>query len=166
MQAVEMFRDEQIAMAQQAILQICDVWMDPAETGWTPTATDVCSEVRFLHDWEGRFSLECSRGLAEVLANAMLMRPMEEISESDVQDVIGELLNTIAGNLKCLLPADTELTIPETMERSRKPQSIGCSEDRCREERGIVLSCEIGVIRMAFSRCEPAIAHGSSAGFA
>lgn len=153
MPAVELYRDEQIAMAQQAILQISDIWVEPAEGQWEPMPDDVCSEVSFLHDWEGRLVLECSRPLAAVLATSMLMRPVEEIGETDVQDVVGELLNTVAGNLKCLLPADTELTIPLTGDRAKKPGGTVTAGATCQEDHGIVLACEIGAVRLSFWHC-------------
>jgi len=153
MPAVELYRDEQIAMAQQAILQISDIWVEPTEEAWEPMPDDVCSEVSFVRDWHGRLLLECSRALSVVLATSMLMRPVEEIGEADVQDVVGELLNTIAGNLKCLLPADTELTIPLTGDRDKNPDGPLQAGASCVEEHGIVLACEIGAIRLSFWRC-------------
>ncbi|MFT4112083.1 chemotaxis protein CheX [Silvibacterium sp.] len=153
MPTVELYRDEQIAMAQQAILQISDIWVEPAEGEWEPLSDDLCSEVRFVHEWEGRLMLECSRPLAAVLSASMLMRPIEEIGDTDVQDVIGELLNTIAGNLKCLLPADTELTIPVTGDRAKRIEGTVLTGQVCQEDHGIVLACEIGAIRLSFWHC-------------
>jgi chemotaxis protein CheX len=38
--------------------------------------------------------------------------------DDDVRDVMGELANMVAGNLKCLLPRGTGLSLPSVVEGS------------------------------------------------
>ena len=57
-------------------------------------------------------SIECTLPLAFAFtSNFMSLRRPEEVND-DVNDVIGELANTIAGNFKALLPSGCLMSVP------------------------------------------------------
>jgi hypothetical protein len=153
MSAIDVYKDEQITVAQQTIYQISDTFMLPVEERWVSEAGNIRSEIHFVNRWAGVFLLECTRPLATSLTSLMLSADLDELSEADVNDVIGEVLNTIAGNLKCLLPGETELSIPITAAISGK-DDCGCERvSGCREQSEIVLDCELGRLRLSLMHC-------------
>ena len=100
MSAIDVYRDEQITVAQQTIYQVSDTFMLPVEERWTSRTGNIRSEIHFVHRWTGVFRLECTRPLAMSLTSLMLSLDAGELSDEDIADVMGEILNTIAGNLK------------------------------------------------------------------
>lgn len=62
--------------------------------------------------WEGAVLLECDRDLARQAAAVMFERDAAQVSEHDLRDAIGELINMVGGNIKSLLPAPSELSLP------------------------------------------------------
>jgi hypothetical protein len=46
----------------------------------------------------------------------MLERPVESLSESDVMDAWGELVNLVGGHLKALVPPVSRLGLPTVVE--------------------------------------------------
>jgi len=153
MSAIDVYRDEQITVAQQAIYQISDMFMVPVEEGWAAKAGDVRSEIHIVHRWKGVFLLECSRALAATFSSLMLSLEIEEVSDEDMKDVVGELLNTIAGNLKCLLPGETELSIPVTSILSEKTDCGCVSANGCTEQSEVILDGDSGMLRLSLIHC-------------
>jgi len=67
---------------------------------------------------------------------------------------MGEILNTIAGNLKCLLPSDTDLTIPFTLTLPEEQERVLDRVTRCTEQSEIVLEGELGRMKLSLWHCE------------
>lgn len=153
MPAIDLYRDEQITVAQQAIYQISHMFMVPVEEGWAPRDGDVRSEIRFVNRWNGVFLLECSRALAAAFSSLMLSLEIDDVSDDDRKDVVGELLNTIAGNLKCLLPGETELSIPVTSIVSGEADRGCVSGDEFVERSEVILDGGSGMLRLSLIHC-------------
>jgi hypothetical protein len=151
MSIFDVYREEQITVAQQTIYQMTDSFMLPSEEKWQSREGNVRSEIRFAHQWQGIFLLECTQPFAVSLASLMLSMDRSDLSNSDLTDVMGEVLNTIAGNLKCLLPADTELSIPVTTILPRKTPST--QPEPCKEHSEIVLESELGQLKLSLMHC-------------
>ena len=111
--------DVQISVAQQAFAIMADIEVFPSsspdaclsfELADGPTFAAI---VRYLGECNGSLSLECSPSVAFAFTQRVLgiATPLE--LDSDVSDAIGELINTIGGNLKGLLPAHTRLDTPQ-----------------------------------------------------
>jgi chemotaxis protein CheX len=62
--------------------------------------------------WNGRIEVRLDKNLAYSAAAAMLMQPVQEISEADMLDAIGEIANMVAGVIKPSLPRPTNMTTP------------------------------------------------------
>lgn len=153
MSVADVYREEQITVAQQAIYQITDIVLTPVEDGWSLHKGDICSEIRFAHLWRGTLRLECARNLAVVLSSLMLSLDTDKVSESDMVDVVGEILNTIAGNLKCLMPGDTELSVPSASVAKGKRSCICGAPDGCREQSEVLLEGDAGMLRLSLIHC-------------
>jgi chemotaxis protein CheX len=78
-----------------------------AEGGHTATAT-----VHISGSWNGSVILSCSTTLARRSAAAMFQIGADDLDDEEIADAFGELANMIGGNLKCLLPEPSMLSLP------------------------------------------------------
>lgn len=74
------------------------------------------SIVKFMGAWQGTVSMNCSPELARQLAAGMFGTEPEQLSEEEIRDALGELVNIIGGNLKQLLPKPCNLSLPAVSE--------------------------------------------------
>ena len=84
----------------------------------TPDAGDhlVVGCVHFAGPWKGALLLGCGPTQAAAFAAELVgIEPPDEVND-DVRDAIGEITNIIAGNLKSMLPAGTELSAHSVVE--------------------------------------------------
>ena len=110
----------------------------PAEalfTGW----------VEIAGAWKGRLLVGCSESLTRRFASIMYAKPAAELAEQHCRDALGELANIIAGNVKALLPGDTEISPPTVTEEAgawHVPDAGQVSE--------VAVDCEGELVRVAF----------------
>lgn len=71
----------------------------------------VRASIALIGGWSGHVTLDVSRAGADDLARRMLMA--DEVSEVDVVDAIGELVNVLGGNVKGLLLEADALGLPQ-----------------------------------------------------
>ena len=57
--------------------------------------------------------LECSEAMARAAASAMFVMEPDELTSRDLQDAVSELVNIIAGNVRALVSAGSQLGIPQ-----------------------------------------------------
>ncbi|HWE53986.1 MAG TPA: chemotaxis protein CheX [Acidimicrobiales bacterium] len=62
--------------------------------------------------WNGTACLTCSEPAARHAAAVMFGMSQAEITDEEVHDAIGELINVVGGNIKGILPGPTELSLP------------------------------------------------------
>ncbi|MGA8209603.1 MAG: chemotaxis protein CheX [Nocardioidaceae bacterium] len=71
------------------------------------------AQVSLRGDWNGLVRMTCGTGTAERLAGTMLMaEPDEVLSDEDVHDAVGEVVNVVGGNVKGALGGHTSLGLP------------------------------------------------------
>jgi CheY-specific phosphatase CheX len=63
--------------------------------------------------WRGRIEVRLTESLAHRATAAMLMVPLEDVSEADTLDATKEIANMIAGSIKSALPQPCTMTVPE-----------------------------------------------------
>ena len=85
----------------------------PAEN---PIAETLTAAIHITGDDRGGIRLECSRPLVRRAAAIMFSVPENELTPEDERDVIGELTNVIAGNIKALIPGENSLSLPTIVE--------------------------------------------------
>ncbi|TIC79014.1 chemotaxis protein CheX [Nocardioides sp. GY 10127] len=96
-----------------------EVWATFLDAGDVPPPADgsadaaVHATIAVLGSWTGQVVVECSRDAAERMAQQMLM--VTEVSEADLDDTVGELVNVVGGNVKSLVPAPSSLGLPVTV---------------------------------------------------
>lgn len=88
-------------------MSLSEVATPPADAGHSATAT-----VHISGGWNGSVVLSCSVVLAKRAAAAMFQVGEENLDDTEVADAFGELVNIIGGNLKCLLPEPSQLSLP------------------------------------------------------
>lgn len=68
--------------------------------------------VQIQGDWNGAVEVHTSVDFGRKAASAMMMMPEDDVSESDIQDVVAELSNMVGGSIKGILPGKSRLSIP------------------------------------------------------
>jgi CheY-specific phosphatase CheX len=97
--------------------QMLDLKLEPV-----PIAEIFCVGTRHLLGtvelsgaWKGRIEVRIDEKLAYIATAAMLMQPVDTVSENDTLDATREIANMIAGVLKSSLPRPCTMTVPESM---------------------------------------------------
>ena len=70
------------------------------------------ASVDFSGIWRGSVEVRMALELGKSATAAMLMLPVEELSEADTLDAIKEIANMIAGGIKSALPRPCSMTVP------------------------------------------------------
>jgi CheY-specific phosphatase CheX len=85
-----------------------------------PSAEEYCVSpghvlvsVSLSGEWNGRIEVRLAKELAQATTAAMLMQPVETVSEADMLDATREVVNMIAGILKASLPPSS-MTVPDS----------------------------------------------------
>jgi len=100
----------------------------PATPSATPTMT---AAIHLTGDFRGGIRLECSRALIRRAASIMFNLPEDQLSEDDERDVVGELTNVIAGNIKALIPGSSSISLPTIIDGSDyKVSTLDVKESR------------------------------------
>jgi chemotaxis protein CheX len=106
----------------RALIEIvADVWrsffeLDTVDTlsadAGPPPATAVTSAVAFNGAWDGHLRITAPVGPAAEIAAFMLALEPDDVTEQDMADSLGELVNIIGGNVRGHLPQPNQLGLP------------------------------------------------------
>ena len=77
--------------------------------------TEVHSSVAITGSWTGHLVYASSTAAARRAAAAFLAIEMDEVSQEDTSDTLGELANIVGGNVKAMLPPGALLSLPEVV---------------------------------------------------
>ncbi|SNY05045.1 chemotaxis protein CheX [Paractinoplanes atraurantiacus] len=77
--------------------------------------SEVHSSVSITGSWTGHIVYASSTSAARRAAAAFLAMEMDEVSEEDLSDVLGELANIVGGNVKAMLPPGALLSLPQVV---------------------------------------------------
>ena len=91
-----------------------EIW--PSDQPCPASAGLLTAAVYFTGEWAGATFVHCDPQPACGFAGRFLGFPAPEAVDNDVRDVIGELANMIAGNLKCTLSPGIRVSIPSVTE--------------------------------------------------
>jgi len=64
--------------------------------------------------WTGRVEVRMAHSLAYEATAAMMMQPVETVTEADALDATREIANMMAGSIKSMLPRPCSMTVPES----------------------------------------------------
>lgn len=114
----------------------------PLEADWTPRAETMLATVHMTGRWSGAILLETTKRQACFFAGLFLTLDPPERVDNDVRDVLGELVNMIAGNLKSMIAPGAMLSMPSVVDGSDYTLRI-CSGTEVRRQ---AFLCEGDVI--------------------
>jgi chemotaxis protein CheX len=86
--------------------------LEPSESSTADDWHSASATVHITGSWNGSVILSCSTTLARKAASAMFEIGEDDVDDGEVADAFGELVNIIGGNLKCLLPEPSQLSLP------------------------------------------------------
>ena len=109
-------------------VQLEQVAVDDAGLAGRPS---VVGAVRVTDAWFGAVVLELTPNLAKQVAATMFGSEPDEVTDAEVVDALGELTNMIGGNVKSLLPAPSQLSLP-MVSHSVWPTTVPGSVPVCR----------------------------------
>ena len=114
-----------------------------------PTAMEpdvICASIAIGGPWSATVLLFCGRTLATSCTAAVLGSPAGDLTDEDVHDVMGELVNIIGGNLKGIVgdaAGDWTLSLPVVSNGVQSvPGSRLAAQAHFRCE-GAVLACDV-----------------------
>jgi chemotaxis protein CheX len=84
-------------------------------TGDDGQPSEVHSSVSITGSWNGHVVYASSTVAARRAAAAFLAMGPDEVSQEDLCDVLGELANIVGGNVKAMLPAGANLSLPQVV---------------------------------------------------
>jgi chemotaxis protein CheX len=73
----------------------------------------VSATVSVSGEWSAKVIFACSESLARRVTADMLETGPSEVTDDDVRDVIGEVVNVIGGNVKSIMPGPSALSLPQ-----------------------------------------------------
>jgi len=106
------YRDDLKRIVQSVFRAMMDLEVEAAGDAWPRAPDCVTSAVEFVGGWRGAVLLECCAGPACRFAGLFMGIPAPAAVDGDVRDVMGELANMVAGNLKSVLPRGVDLSMP------------------------------------------------------
>lgn len=68
--------------------------------------------VQFVGKWEGAVIVQCGYPVARLFTSKMFMQEPDTVTIEQVRDVMQEVANMLAGNIKPLLPDTCKLSLP------------------------------------------------------
>ena len=77
--------------------------------------SEVHSSVSITGSWTGHVVYASSTAAARRAAAAFLAMEVDEVSQEDLSDVLGELANIVGGNVKAMLPPGCFLSLPQVV---------------------------------------------------
>lgn len=72
--------------------------------------------IQIAGEWQGAVTLLCPDSLVRKATASMYEMPEDEVSDDEMQDVLGELTNMAAGNINTLLPSGCCISLPSVAE--------------------------------------------------
>ena len=81
-------------------------------TGSVPASELVTASVSVAGVWAGHIVVTTTWQAALAIAGAMFQMPPTEITNADVTDAVGEVVNVVGGNVKSSVPDPSTLSLP------------------------------------------------------
>ncbi|MFT5322303.1 MAG: chemotaxis protein CheX [Planctomycetaceae bacterium] len=76
------------------------------------SSRDVQATIRISGDWNAECHVLVSDELAARMASDMFGAPASELSNEEILDALGEVVNVIGGNVKGIVDLDCDLSLP------------------------------------------------------
>ena len=107
---------------------------------WFAAPDRLTAAVHLAGEWNGAVLLECDHSQACIFAGRFVSQPAFDEVDDVVRDVLGELANMIAGNLKCVMTSGIKLSMPSVVDGSDYSLRVCRAEVRDR----LTFACDEG----------------------
>ncbi len=89
----------------------------PTDKPFVPNGKDntLAGCVQITGEWQGTITLYAPEEIGKKVASAIYGLDEVEVSDQQIQDVIGEVANILAGNIKSLFPPPCSLSLPSVI---------------------------------------------------
>ena len=108
----ELHLEDLEAVAGSVFATMLDLEVRPSEDPCPASSGMLTAAVYLTGPWTGAAYVHCEPRQACGFASRFLGMPAPDTVDSDVRDVLGEIANMIAGNLKCTLAPGVRVSIP------------------------------------------------------
>jgi chemotaxis protein CheX len=116
--SLDVYREDLARIVQSVFRTMMELEASPAQAEWRHSPETVTAAVHFVGQWRGAVLVECHAAQAIDFAVRFMGIDRPPALDGDVRDVMGELANMVAGNLKSLLPRGVDLSMPSVVEGS------------------------------------------------
>lgn len=79
-------------------------------------SNEVVAQIHISGEWNGTVCLNCSNLAARHATSAMFGMEDDELTDADIKDAVGELVNVMGGNIKGLVEGPSDLSLPKVSE--------------------------------------------------
>ena len=98
---------------QQVVSDVCTgmlgLELEPSEHSG---CDELSAVIRISGDWDSLIQVLTPRRTAVAIASNMFAMSEEELSEAEIRDAVGEIVNMVGGNLKGIVEGDSALSLP------------------------------------------------------
>jgi chemotaxis protein CheX len=116
--SVEVLPGELTQIVQSVFGAMMALSLYQSGTPWFADEDRLTAAVHMTGDWSGAVLLECGRQQACRFAGRFLSIDPPDRVDDVVRDVLGELVNMIGGNMKCVLTRGIQLSMPSVVDGS------------------------------------------------
>jgi chemotaxis protein CheX len=106
--------DEEIL--QQVVTDVCSgmlgLHMEPSEAFNCEDTDALSAVIRISGGWDSLVQVLTPRKTAVAIASSMFDMTEDELSEAEIRDAVGEVVNMVGGNLKGIVEGDSSLSLP------------------------------------------------------
>ncbi len=113
---VEAYDTEVCRIVQDVLMTMTQYPVDPCDAPYSDHPDRTTCAVYFAGVWNGAILVESSLSMSFEFTARLMRIPKPVQFDDDVCDALGELANMIGGNLKSVLPAGVNLSMPFVVE--------------------------------------------------
>ena len=130
--AVCVHREDMESVVESVFSTMMGLEARPSADSWPPLAGLMTAAVYLTGEWRGAACIHAAPLQACAYAGRFLGTPAETAVSDDVRDVMGELANMIAGNLKCTLAPGIRVSVPSVTDGSEYSMRVCGARLICR----------------------------------
>jgi chemotaxis protein CheX len=101
---------------QQVVSDVCTgmlgLELEPSEHFGSDEADCLSAVIRISGDWDSLVQVMTPRRTAVAIASNMFAMSEDELSEAEIRDAVGEIVNMVGGNLKGIVEGESALSLP------------------------------------------------------
>ena len=109
-----MMIDEEIL--QQVVNDVCSgmlgLHLEPTERFSCDDADALSAVIRISGSWDSLVQVLTPRRTAVAIASNMFDMSEQDLSEAEIRDAVGEIVNMVGGNLKGIVEGESSLSLP------------------------------------------------------